>query len=151
MVDLPPRERIDLAPAELLWAPGDPPERSVELLDRSQLGATDDDDLGPVHDERPYFFQNTKGLRATALAEPGRLWVLAGALMLVLVLVLRVERGRDARAFLRPAAVATGLGIAFLCVELALIQRFTPAAGGTLCAVWVYLARRRPAPTTADR
>ena len=92
-----------------------------------------DDDLTPVHDERPYFFQNTKGLRATALAEPGRLWVLAGALLLVLVLI--VERGRDARAFLRPAAVATGLGAAFLCVELALIQRFTLAAGGTLYAV----------------
>jgi hypothetical protein len=45
-----------------------------------------------------------------------------------------VERGRDARSFLRPAAVATGLGAAFLCVELALIQRFTLAAGGTLYA-----------------
>ncbi len=126
-------DRLDLHPAELLWAPGDPPERSVQLLDPAQLGATGNDDLTPVHDERPYFFQNTRGLRATALAEPGRLWVLAGAVLLVLVLM--VERGRDARAFLRPAAVATGLGAAFLCVELALIQRFTIAAGGTLYAV----------------
>ena len=124
---------LDLDPAELMWAPGDPPERAAELLDRAKLGVTDDDDLSPVHDERPYFFQNTKGLRATALAQPGRLWVLAGAL--VLVLVLTVERGRDARAFVRPAAVATGLGAAFLCVELALIQRFTLAAGGALYAV----------------
>ncbi len=46
-----------------------------------------------------------------------------------------VERGRDARAFARPALVATGLGAAFFCVELALIQRFTLAAGGTLYAV----------------
>jgi hypothetical protein len=123
-------ERFDLSRAELLWAPGDPAERGVELLDRAKLGATGDDDLSPVHDERPYFFQNTNGLVATAFAEPGRLIVLAGAVLLVLVLM--IERGR---AFLRPATVATGLGAAFLCVELALIQRFTLAAGGTLYAV----------------
>jgi len=126
-------DELDLDPAELLWGPGDPPERSVQLLDRAQLGATGDDDLTPVHDERPYFFQNTKGLRATALAQPGRLWVLAGAVLLVLILI--VERGCDVRTFLRPTAVATCLGSAFLCVELALIQRFTLAAGGALYAV----------------
>ena len=126
-------DRLDLGPAELLWGPGDPPERGVQLLDRARLGVTDADDLTPVHDDRPYFFQNTRGLRATALAQPGRLWVLAGAVLLVLVLI--VERRRDARAFLRPAAVAAGLGAAFLCVELALIQRFTLAAGGALYAV----------------
>jgi hypothetical protein len=124
---------LDVPPAELLWGPGDPPERRVQLLDRAQLGATGRDDLTPVHDERPYFFQNTKGLLATALAEPGRLWVLAGAVLLVLVLM--IEGGRDARAFVRPAAVAAALGTAFFCVELALIQRFTLAAGGTLYAV----------------
>ena len=123
-------DRLDVEPAELMWGPGDPPERSVQLLDRAQLGATADDDLTPVHDERPYFFQNTKGLRATALAQPGRLWVLAGAVLLVIILMF--ERSRT---LLRPAAVATGVGSAFLCVELALIQRFTPAAGGTLYAV----------------
>jgi hypothetical protein len=106
---------------------------SCAALDPASLGATGRDDLAPVHDERPYFFQNTKGFVATALAEPGRLWVLAGALLLVLVLVL--ERRRDARAFVRPAAVASGVGAAYLCVELALIQRFTLAAGGTLYAV----------------
>ncbi len=58
---------LDVDPAELLWGPGDPPERSVQLLDPKQIGATGRDDLTPVHDERPYFFQNTKGLRATAL------------------------------------------------------------------------------------
>jgi len=126
-------DHLDLSPVELLWGPGDPPERGIQLLDPAQLGATGRDDLTPVHDERPYFFQNTKGLRATALAEPGRLWVLAGALLLVLVLM--IERGRDARAFLRPAAAAASVGTAFLCVELALIQRFTLAAGGTLYAV----------------
>lgn len=126
-------DRLDVAPAELLWGPGDPPERRAELLDPTELGATGDDDLRPVHDERPYFFQNTRGLRATALAQPGRLWVLAGAVLLALVLV--IERGDDARRFLRPAAVATCLGAAFLTVELALIQRFTVAAGGTLYAV----------------
>jgi SAM-dependent methyltransferase len=126
-------DRLDLEPAELLWGPGDPPERRVQLLDPAQLGATGRDDLTPVHDERPYFFQNTKGLRATALAEPGRLWVLAGAVLLVLVLIA-LRRG-DVPSFLRPAAAATGLGSAFLCVELALIQRFTLAAGGTLHAV----------------
>ena len=126
-------DRLDLAPAELLWGPGDPPERGVQLLDPTKLGATRDDDLTPVHDERPYFFQNTQGLRATALAQPGRLWVLAGAILLVLVLM--IDRGRDARPLLRPAAVATGLGAAFLSVELALIQRFTLAAGGSLYAV----------------
>lgn len=126
-------DRLDVSPAELLWGPGDPVERSVELFDPAKLGATGDDDLAPVHDERPYFFQNTKGLRATALARPGGLWVLAGAVLLVLLLI--VERGRDARAVLRPAAVATGLGTAFLCVELALIQRFALAAGGALYAV----------------
>jgi hypothetical protein len=125
-------DELDVPPAELLWGPGDPPERSVELFDRTKLGATDDDDLSPVHDERPYFFQNTKGLLATARAQPGRLWVLAGAILLVLVLL--VERGGHARSFLRPAAVAAALGTAFLCVELALIQRFTLAAGGTLYA-----------------
>jgi hypothetical protein len=124
---------LDIPPAELLWGPGDPPERSVQLLDPTQLGATRDDDLTPVHDERPYFFQNTKGLRATAFAQPGRLWALAGALLLVVILI--VERGREARSFVRPASVATCLGAAFLCVELALIQRFTLAAGGTLYAV----------------
>jgi hypothetical protein len=127
-------DSLDVEPAELLWGPGDPPERSAQLLDPKQLGATAADDLSPVHDERPYFFQNTKGLAATALAEPGRLWVLAGALLLALFLLL--ERGRDeARAFLRPAAVGTLLGTAYLCVELALIQRFTLAAGGTLYAI----------------
>lgn len=124
---------LDVDPAELLWGPGDPPERGVQLLDRARLGVTDRDDLSPVHDERPYFFQNTRGLRATALAEPGRLWVLAGAILLVLALL--GERRGDARAFLRPAAVASALGAAFLCVELALIQRFTLAAGGSLYAV----------------
>ncbi|HSD90065.1 MAG TPA: hypothetical protein VLB44_21185 [Kofleriaceae bacterium] len=124
---------LDVEPAELLWGPGDPPERAIQLLDPAQLGATGRDDLSPVHDERPYFFQNTKGLRATALAEPGRLWALAGAVLLVLLLI--VERRRDTRSFLRPAAVATGLGAAYLCVELALIQRLTLAAGGTLYAV----------------
>jgi hypothetical protein len=126
-------DRLDTEPAELLWGPGDPPERRVQLLDPASLGATSRDDLTPVHDERPYFFQNTKGIQATARAEPGRLWVLAGAAVLVLVLVL--ERRRDARSFVRPAVVASGLGAAFLCVELALIQRFTLAAGGTLYAV----------------
>ncbi len=125
-------ESLDVEPAELLWGPGDPPERRAQLLDPARLGATDRDDLTPVHDERPYFFQNTRGLRATALAEPGRLWVLAGALLLVGVLI--VERGRD-RGFVRPAVVAAGVGAAYLCVELALIQRFTLAAGGTLYAV----------------
>jgi len=68
----------------------------------------------PVHDERPYFFQNTKGLRfnraRTARVgcgswrrDPARTRP-AG----------RARRGRDARSFLRPAAVATGLGAAFL-------------------------------------
>ncbi|MBA3454461.1 MAG: hypothetical protein H0T42_15330 [Deltaproteobacteria bacterium] len=126
-------ESLDLAPAELLWGAGDPPERGVQLLDGAQLGATTDDDLTPVHDERPYFFQNTKGLRATASAQPGRLWVLAGAVLLVLILM--VERRNDTRSVVRPAAVATCLGAAFLCVELALIQRFTLAAGGSLYAV----------------
>ena len=47
-----------------------------------------------------------------------------------------VERRRDLHAsFIRPAAAAAGLGAAFLCVELALIQRFTLAAGGALYAV----------------
>ena len=124
---------LDVSPAELLWGPGDPPERAAQLLDRARLGVTDDDDLSPVHDDRPYFFQNTRGLVATARAEPGRLWVLAGALLLVVMLI--GERGREARAFLRPAAVAGGLGAAFLCVELALIQKLTLAAGGALYAV----------------
>lgn len=124
---------LDVPPAELLWGPGDPPERSAQLLDPKQLGATRDDDLTPVHDGRPYFFQNTKGLRATAAAEPGRLWALAGAV--VLVLALMFERRGDARSIVRPAVAASGLGAAFLCVELALIQRFTLAAGGTLYAV----------------
>ncbi len=124
-------DHLDVEPAELLWGPGDPPERAAQLLDPAQLGATGRDDLSPVHDERPYFFQNTKGLRATALAEPGRLWVLAGAALLVLVLLVQ----RDPPSFVRPAAAATGVGAAFLCVELALIQRFTLAAGGTLYAV----------------
>lgn len=123
-------DALDVPPAELLWGPGDPPERRAELLDRAQLGVTDEDDLTPVHDDRPYFFQNTKGLIATARAEPSRLWVLAGALLLVILLI--AERGPD---LLRPAAAATGLGAAFLCVELALIQRFTLAAGGALYAV----------------
>jgi hypothetical protein len=84
-----------------------------------------------VHDERPYFFQNTKGLVATAGAEPGRLWVLAGALLLVIVLVV----ARREPGFARPAVVASCLGGAFLCVELALIQRLTLAAGGALYSV----------------
>jgi len=125
-------DRLDLEPAELIWGPGDAPEQGAQLLDRTQLGATDQDDLSPVHDDRPYFFQNTKGLLATAMAQPGRLWVLAGALLLVLVLL---AENREARSFVRPAAVATGGGAAFLCVELVLIQRFTVAAGGTLYAV----------------
>jgi hypothetical protein len=120
---------LDVPPAELLWAPGDPAERGVELLDPTKIGATAVDDFTPVHDDRPYFFQNTKGLRATALAEPGQLWILAGALALVVILMVRGRSG------VRPAAVATGLGAAFLGVELALIQRFTLAAGGTLYAV----------------
>lgn len=126
-------ELLDVPPAELLWGPGDPPERSAQLLDRAQLGVTDADDLSPVYDERPYFFQNTKGLGATTLAQPGRLWVLAGAIVLVIALVL--ERRRDGRSFVRPAAVATAIGAAFLGVELALIQRLTVAAGGALYAV----------------
>ena len=126
-------DELDVPPAELLWGPGDPPERSAQLLDPAQLGATGRDDLAPVHDDRPYFFQNTKGLTATALAQPGRLWVLAGALLLVVVLI--AERARETRSFVRPAAVATSLGAAFFCVELALIQRFTLAAGGTLYSV----------------
>ena len=121
-------DRLDVPPAESLWAPGDSAERRAQLLDPAQLGATADDDLSPVHDERPYFFQNTNGLLATALAQPGRLLVFAGALLLVVLLV----RGRSS---IRPAAAASGLGAAFLCVELASIQRFTLAAGGTLYAV----------------
>nr|HEX4315856.1 hypothetical protein [Kofleriaceae bacterium] len=130
-------DRLDVEPAELLWGPGDPPERAAQLLDPKRLGATARDDLSPVHDDRPFFFQNTKGLEATALAEPGRLWVLAGALALVIVLVAWGRRSDDliAPPFARAAAVATALGAGFLCVELALIQRFTPAAGGALYAV----------------
>ncbi len=121
-------DRLDVPPAESLWAPGDSDERRAELLDPAQLGATAADDLAPVHDDRPYFFQNTNGLLATALAQPGRLLVFAGALLLVVLLIRE-------RSLLRPAAAASGLGAAFLCVELALIQRFTLAAGGTLYAV----------------
>ena len=74
------------------------------------------------------------GLVATALAEPGRLWVFFGAL--VLGLLLTVERREDGtRAVVGRAGVAASLGAAFLGVELALIQRFTLAAGGTLYAV----------------
>lgn len=124
---------LDVDPAELMWGPGDPPERAAELLDPKQLGATNKDDLTPVHDDRPYFFQNTKGLRATAFAEPGRLWALAGALLLALLLI--AERRRDDSSFLRPASVAMLLGAAFMCVELALIQRLSLAAGGALYAV----------------
>ena len=51
------------------------------------------------------------------------------------MLVLAVERRRDERSFRRPAAAATGLGTAFMCVELALIQRLAFAAGGALYAV----------------
>jgi SAM-dependent methyltransferase len=124
----------DAPPAELLWGPGDPPERSAQLLDRKRLGATAADDLSPVHDDRPYFFQNTRGFVATALADSGRVWVLMGALVLLFALI--VERRRhDTAAFTRPALAAGALGAAFLCVELALIQRFTLAAGGTLYAV----------------
>ena len=125
-------DRLDVEPAEILWGPGDAPEQRARLLDRTQLGATDRDDLSPVRDDRPYFFQNTRGLWATAMAQPGRLWVLAGALLLVLFLI---AEDREARSFVRPALVATGGGAAFLCVELALIQRLTVAAGGTLYAV----------------
>ncbi len=124
---------LDVSPVELLWGPGDPPERAVALLDPSHLGATSDDDLTAVHDDRPYFFQNTRGLWATAAAEPGRLWVLVGALLLMLVLI--VDRRRVARELVRPSVAAAMLGAAFLCVELALIQRVTLAAGGTLYAV----------------
>ena len=124
-------DALDVPPAELLWGPGDPPERRAQLLDRKQLGATAEDDLSPVHDERPYFFQNTKGLIATAGAEPGRLWVLAGCVLLVIILVV----GRRDHSFVRPALVATCLGAAFLCVELALIQRLSLAAGGALYSV----------------
>ncbi len=122
---------LDVEPAELLWGPGDPPERGTDLLDPTKLGATGRDDLAPVHDDRPYFFQNTNGLLATALAEPERLWVLAGALVLAIILI----RERRGGAFTRPGVVAALLGAAYLCVELALIQRFTLAAGGTLYAV----------------
>src|SRR5262249_18460279 len=97
-------DQLDVEPAELLWGPGDAPAQRDQLLDRSQLGATDRDDLSPVHDDRPYFFQNTRGLVATAMAQPGRLWVLAGALLLVIVLVA------GDRAALRPALVASGSG-----------------------------------------
>jgi hypothetical protein len=128
-------ERLDVEPAELLWGPGDPPERAEQLLDPVALGLTSRDDFAPVHDDRPYFFQNSKGLVATALAEPGRLWVLAGAVVLVIVLASSIE-GRDrSHPFLRPACVAAALGTAFLTVELALIQQLTLAAGGTLYAV----------------
>ena len=54
-------DRLDVLPAELLWGPGDPVERSVELLDPAKLGATDADDLAPVHDDRPYFFPEHEG------------------------------------------------------------------------------------------
>lgn len=130
-------DALDVEPAELLWGPGDPPERAAQLLDRAQLGATDVDDLAPVHDERPYFFQNTKGLIATARAQSGRLWALAGAALLVALLI--VERRGDPRGFARPAAIAAGLGAGFIGVELALIQRFTLAAGGTLYATSLVL------------
>ncbi|MBP6630307.1 MAG: hypothetical protein KA297_12805 [Kofleriaceae bacterium] len=124
-------DQLDAPGAELLWGPGDPPERAADLLDARALGATSADDLAPVHDDRPYFFQNTRGLWATATAQPGPLWVLAGAV--VLVVVLLADR-RGAPSLVRPAVSAAGLGAAFLCVELALIQRFTLAAGGTLYA-----------------
>lgn len=127
-------DALDVPPAELLWGPGDPPERSTQLLDPKRLGATHRDDLSPVHDDRPYFFQNTKGLVATVIADEGRLWVFLGAFVLLLVLIVE-RRRQDSDAFTRPALAAASLGAAFLCVELALIQRFTLAAGGTLYAV----------------
>jgi hypothetical protein len=130
-------EALDVEPAELLWGPGDPPERAAQLLDRARLGATAADDLAPVHDDRPYFFQNTRGLWATARAQPGRLWALGGAAVLGGLLLF--GRRRDPRRFGPPAVVAVGLGAAFMAVELALIQRFTLAAGGTLYAVSVVL------------
>lgn len=120
-------DRLDQPPAESLWAPGDGTDRRTKLLDPAQLGVTTADDFSPVHDERPYFFQNTRGLIATALAEPGRLLVLGAALLLAALLMIGDR--------IRPSAAAFGLGAAFLTVELALIQRFTLAAGGTLYAV----------------
>lgn len=128
---------LDDERAELLWGPGDPPERAIQLLDPKRIGATSRDDFSPVHDVRPYFFQNTKGLIATALADPGRLWVLAGALVLTFVLIVRRARDLEVEAppFGRPGAAAACLGAAFLGVELSLIQRFTLASGGTLYAV----------------
>lgn len=126
-------DRLDADPAALLWGPGDPPARAAELLDPTRLGATARDDLSPVHDDRPYFFQNTDGLVATALAQPGRLWVLVGALVLIAVLVL--ERRLDGPSPIRPALTAAAVGAGFATVELALIQRFTLAVGGTLYAV----------------
>src|SRR5207247_725089 len=108
-------DRLDVAPAELLWGPGDPPERSVELLDPTKLGATADDDLTPVHDDRPYFFQNTKGLRATALAQPGRLWALAGAVLLVRDLEWLDSVSSDAGRLLLITALLAPAGLTIGC------------------------------------
>ena len=114
-------------------------------------------DLRPARDDRPYFFDFFKwrslpellalGRRgAMPLIEWGYLILLAtlvqaAAVSLVLILLpLAVRRGRVARGRGRVAAYFLLLGLAFLFVEIAFIQRLTLFLGHPLYAVAVVLA-----------
>lgn len=118
-------------------------------------------DLRPATDDRPYFFHFFKwrllpellaapGGAGLALVEMGTLLLIAalaqaaGAAALLVLLPLAAARralGRaSAAARLRALVYFAAVGLAFLSVEMALIQRFSHFLGHPIYAVTVVLA-----------
>lgn len=112
-------------------------------------------DLSPPTDDRPFFFQTIDirnmpdpkllaGASANehAVLQLRRLVAIVGALTLVLFFLPFALRGRLARAsgFLEGSGFFAAIGLAFMFVELPLIQRFTPFLGHPSRATTVVLA-----------
>jgi hypothetical protein len=112
-------------------------------------------DLSPPTDDRPFFFQtidirnmpDSKLLAGASANEQAvvqlrRLVVIVAALTVVLFFLPFALRGRIARAegFLEGSGYFAAIGLAFMFVELPLIQRFTPFLGHPSRATTVVLA-----------
>jgi hypothetical protein len=121
-------------------------------LERARVLARYPYDVRPVTDDRPFFFRTSfwRHLRTDLSPDPGPPALEIGLLTLLLVCVaasvafvlwpLRALRRGGARGALRPGLYFSAIGLGYMAIELALIQKFGLLLGHPNYALSVVLA-----------
>ena len=122
--------------------------RSISVVDLDHATSDPQFDYSPPTDERPFFFNMLKPAsfgRIYSLPRGGVMWgnmratatlvvlfVIAAALVLVIIVAPLVASGRPpmpVRTFAAAVAYFAGIGLAFMLVQIALLQRFSVFLG----------------------